>query len=169
MHHPKQTGTDSHILDPGTRSGDLAGASCRGGSWRSARAEMQSPEVFPLGPFDTLPSSGTSVRSALAAYPRCLVRGVRTESSARAWTRTGRLRRFASVISFSSSFPNASPFNDPCLTKFEPLRLTHPCGVPSPGATAQRPLRGSRPDRERCPPAAAVEDKARIRDPLALN
>jgi hypothetical protein len=133
MHHPKQTGTDSHILDPGTRSGDLAGASCRGGSWRSARAEMQSPEVFPLGPFDTLPSSGTSVRSALAAYPRCLVRGVRTESSARAWTRTGRLRRFASVISFSSSFPNASPFNDPCLTKFEPLRLTHPAGVTEPG------------------------------------
>jgi hypothetical protein len=25
----------------------------------------------------------------------------------------------------------------------------HPCGVPSPGATAQRPLRGSRPDRRR--------------------
>jgi hypothetical protein len=30
----------------------------------------------------------------------------------------------------------------------------HPCGVPSPGATAQRPLRGSRPDQERRPPAA---------------
>jgi hypothetical protein len=30
----------------------------------------------------------------------------------------------------------------------------HPFGVPSPGATAQRPLRGSRPDRERCPRAA---------------
>jgi hypothetical protein len=30
---------------------------------------------------------------------------------------------------------------DPCYPGFR-----HPCGVPSPGATAQRPLRGSRPD-----------------------
>lgn len=56
---------------------------------------MQSPEVLPLGPFATIPSSGPAGGIALAAYPRWLVRGVRAEGSVQAWTRTGRLRRLA--------------------------------------------------------------------------
>jgi hypothetical protein len=57
-------------------------------------------------------------------------------------------RRFTSCTAPRRGGISSSPVTPGSVT---------PYGVPSPGATAQRPLRGSRPDRERCAPAAAVE------------
>jgi len=68
MKHPKAPRPVTVFPAADDGSGVRHSASLKGGSWRSLQAEMPPPGVFLSGPFDTAPSSGTSVGTALAAY-----------------------------------------------------------------------------------------------------
>jgi hypothetical protein len=105
-----------------------ADASHKGGCWRSApglSAVSRGPSAWPLR-HDPFFRSGRWDRAG--CVPPLKSRGVRANGSTRARTRMGRLRRLV-LSCCPTSFLDASPFHNDGLTKFEPLRLTHPVGV----------------------------------------
>ena len=108
---PKQFQRDNHMLSLETKSGDLADASCRGGSWRSALGRGAVSRSLPAWPLRDDPFFRTRRWERPGCVPPLVSRGVRAGSSVRAWTRTGRLRRLlASLSALFPSFPNTSPF-----------------------------------------------------------
>src|SRR5271165_3360540 len=101
----------------------LVSASSKGGEWRTKQAENAVSQSHLAWPLRHAAFSGNPGGDALAAYlrGRC---GVRARRSVRVRFRTGRL--WQSVL---SSF-HCLTFSSRGKLSPEPLRLTHPGGVP---------------------------------------
>lgn len=102
-HHRDGPGPTLRTFDPGAGIRVPVSASSRGGVWRTIPAEMPSPEVSLPGPFVLAPSPALPVA---LSWLRTSADGcrVRAESSVRARTRTGRLRRVTILLSSSHPF-----------------------------------------------------------------
>ena len=101
-HHRDGSRPTLRTFDPKAGIRVPVNASSRGGVWRTIPAEMPSPKVSLPGPFVLAPSPVLPVLLSWLHTSADWCR-VRAESSVRARTRTGRLRRV--VILLSSSHP----------------------------------------------------------------
>ncbi len=87
-----------------TRSGNLADASLKGGRWRFALGRSAVSRSLPAWPLRDDPFFRTCRWERPGCLPPLVSCGVRAGSSVPAWTRTGRLRRLASLIPLFPSF-----------------------------------------------------------------